>query len=254
MRKACCVRDSTGTRRRARWPARHAWQKQRRSASHNQRLLSFEEVRWRHLQRLREAGEVRHAEIVPSLLDVGDVGPFDLGGVREVLLGPPARQAEATNSLAKLLEKWVGGRGHPASSAARSDQVHGKSATSHVRKCLHLAGSRGSRLSIGVQAAPSMQRNSFPHVRQTYMLLVHLSVAARQTSLTSSILVSDIVQIVVPGLLLHCPRRLRWFSGWKEHVPPHRPPMTSRRSACSARPCAGWSTLPGASRAPIRIS
>ena len=86
---------------------------------------------------------------------------------------------------------------------------------STVRKCLHLAGSRGSRLSIGAHAAPSMQRNSFPRVRHTYMPLVHLSVAASQTSLTTSILVSDIVQIVVPALLLRCPRMNRWFREWK---------------------------------------
>ena len=100
-----------------------------RYGSDDQRLFILEKIRCRPLQRLRQAWEVHHAEIVPSLLDIRDVGPFDLGGVREVLLGPPARQAEATNSLAKLLEKRVGGRGHPASSGARSDQVHGKSAT-----------------------------------------------------------------------------------------------------------------------------
>ena len=95
----------------------------------DQRLFSLEKIRCRHLQCFREPREISHAEIVASLLDIRDVGPFDLGGVREVLLGPPARQAEATNSLAKFLEKGVGGRGHPASSGARSDQVHGKSAT-----------------------------------------------------------------------------------------------------------------------------
>lgn len=67
-----------------------------------------------------------------------------------------------------------------------------------------MAGSPASRRLIAAHAAPSMQRNSFPHVRQSYMPLVHLSVAARHTSLTTPILVADIVQIVVPGLL---PRR-----------------------------------------------
>ena len=56
---------------------------------------------------------------------------------------------------------------------------------STIRKCLHAADSRGSRRSIGAQAAPSMQGNSFPHVRQSYMPSVHLPVAARQTSLTT---------------------------------------------------------------------
>lgn len=125
-----------------------------RYASRNQRLFSFEKIRCRHFQRLRQSWEVRHAEIVPSLLDIRDVGPFDLGGVREVLLGPPALQAEAADPLAKLLEKWVGGGGHAASSRARSDQVHGKSATFNRPKMSLPGGqSRVARLDRGAGRA-----------------------------------------------------------------------------------------------------
>ena len=42
----------------------------------------------------------------------GDLGLFSLGGVGEILLGPPTRAAQVSDSLAELSEKGLRGRGH----------------------------------------------------------------------------------------------------------------------------------------------
>lgn len=73
--------------------------------------LLFEQSGDGYLQCLREPGQVDDAEVVPPLFDIGDVGSFDLRSMREILLGPSALSAKLADSLAKLLEEWVG-RGH----------------------------------------------------------------------------------------------------------------------------------------------
>lgn len=100
------------------------------------RLLVIEQYRRFDLERLCQARQVCHAEVVAPLLNVRDVRSLDPGCVGEIFLGPPACNAKVPDSLAELLQKGVAGRGRGRIVERGVGSVHGKSATHEVARPL----------------------------------------------------------------------------------------------------------------------